>query len=231
MKNSMRLKRFGTIVLLQLLFFFSAFGQDITVQGTVKNDSLRPLAGVGIKVKGSSVEAFTDSSGNYRIQVPASGKLIFSLKDYYTITQKVKGQSTLNITLSQCKNDQNKRVNIGYGTVEKKNMTQSVGSVDERAIKGTSQGDILQLFKNVPGVAVVNNGGTYEIQIRGVRSINYSNAALILLDGFAFYGNLTDLNVNDIKSIDVLKDASATALYGSRGANGVVLITTKKGVN
>jgi TonB-dependent SusC/RagA subfamily outer membrane receptor len=124
--------------------------------------------------------------------------------------------------------DPDKEINIGYGTVKKSKMTQSVSSVDEKMISQNNSGDIGQLFETIPGVEVIRSGRSIQLRIRGTHSFYGSNDPLIMLDGTTYSGSLDDLNRNDIKSIDVLKDAAATAIYGVQGANGVILITTKK---
>lgn len=227
--NKIKLVRtVGMTIFIQLLFVTFVIGQDITVQGTVKDAFLKPLAGVSIKVKGGTAEALTDQDGNYSITVPSKGKLLFSAKGYSSATEKVSGKTTLNVFMVPAGIGQDEEVNIGYGTVKKNDLLQSVSSVDKKDIAASSQSDIIQLLKGVPGLVVNDNNGTPEIRIRGTRSFNATNAPLIIVDDMPFNGQLTELNKNDIKSIDVLKDASATSIYGARGANGVILINLKK---
>jgi TonB-dependent SusC/RagA subfamily outer membrane receptor len=183
---------------------------------------------VSVNVKGSSVTVFTDSTGHYKITAPSKGKLLFSRKGFETKKASVKGDSIINVSLAfDFKNLADLDINTGFGTVKQSQTSQSVASVDKKAIEKDNTSDITLLLESVPGVKVVNSGGELKILIRGIRSLNGDNFALVVLNGSAFYGSLKDLNRNDIKSIDVLKDPSSTAAYGSRGANGVVLITTK----
>jgi TonB-dependent SusC/RagA subfamily outer membrane receptor len=228
MKQFIFLKISSSVFFLQLLFAPALFSQDITVQGNVQDTFNRPLADVNVKVKGGSVSVFTDSAGNYKIIAPAKGKLVFSRKGFETKKASIKGATTLNISLAfDLKNLSGLDINTGFGTVKESQTAQSVASVDKNAIEKDNTTDITQLLESVPGVKVVNSGGELKILIRGIRSLNSDNFALVVLNGSTFYGSLKDLNRNDIKSIDVLKDPSSTAAYGSRGANGVVLITTK----
>lgn len=137
----------------------------------------------------------------------------------------VLGDTSINILLEYSPgHTADREVNTGFGTVKESQNTQATSSVDKKLIQQDNSTDIIQLFESVPGVKVVNSGGELKILIRGIRSLTSENYALIVLNGSVYLGSLRDLNRNDIKSIDVLKDGSG---YGSRGANGVVLITTK----
>jgi TonB-dependent starch-binding outer membrane protein SusC len=224
----------GIILIFQLLFSSLAFCQKITIQGTVKSAFLEPLSGVTVKVKGDTAVTSTDSLGNYVIQTPEKGKLIFSHKGYITTTEKVKGQNFVNIFLLQKEYGNTKEeetINVGYDIVKKKNTAQNSSSVDPKKIQNSSQGDIYMLLKTVPGIILTDNNGSTEIRIRGTRSINSGNAPLIIVDDFPYTGDLNEINKNDIQSIDVLKDISVTSTYGYRGANGVIIITLKKAKN
>jgi TonB-dependent starch-binding outer membrane protein SusC len=229
MKNNTLLKTLGILFLCYtFLASLSAFSQIITIRGTVSNLYLKPLSDVRIKAKGDTVVALTDSLGNYTIQASGKGKLVFSCKGYAPITKNIKGQNEIYVVLlqdlsSDASNEE--MVNYGYGTMKKRDTAQNSTSVDPNMLKSSSPEDIFQLLKTVPGIEIVGNN---ELRIRGTKSINLSNAPLIILDGIPYTGNLKDIHTNDIQSIDVLKDTSATAMYGSNGSNGVIIITSKK---
>jgi TonB-dependent SusC/RagA subfamily outer membrane receptor len=215
-----------TTIVLQLLFSSPAFCQNIPIQGVVLDPYKQLLPGVSIKVKGSKAEAVTDSNGHYNIVASAKGKLTFSCKGYRTQKLDVLGDTTINVLL-EIDPAADREVNTGFGRVKESKTSQSSSSVDKKAVEQDNATSIVQLLESVPGVKVVSSGGELKILIRGIRSMIGDNYALVVLNGSPFYGSLKDLSVNNIKSVDVLKDASATAAYGSRGANGVVLITTK----
>jgi TonB-dependent SusC/RagA subfamily outer membrane receptor len=230
MQNPSLLKTVGITILLLTLITGYAFCQEITVTGLIKDIFNNPIEGVSVKIKGSSFVAVSDTAGIYKIAAPAKGKLIFSRKGYVTQKVAVNNQSTITLFLPYDLDDPDREINIGYGKVQKSTMTQSVSSVDENMIKRNNTGNIEVLFKTVPGVEVARSGSEIKLRIRGISTINNSADPLIILDEIPIpdSGLLNTLNPNDIKSIDVLKDASATAIYGVRGANGVILITTKK---
>jgi TonB-dependent SusC/RagA subfamily outer membrane receptor len=228
MRKTSFLKTVGITTLLLTLITGYTFCQEITVTGLIKDIFNNPIEGVSVKIKGSSVVAVSDTNGIYQIAAPAKGKLIFSRKGYVTQKVAVNNQNTITIFLPYDMDDPDKEINIGYGTVKKSKMTQSVSSVDEKMISQNNSGDIGQLFETIPGVEVIRSGRSIQLRIRGTHSFYGSNDPLIMLDGTTYSGSLDDLNRNDIKSIDVLKDAAATAIYGVQGANGVILITTKK---
>ncbi|MDP4271805.1 MAG: TonB-dependent receptor plug domain-containing protein [Bacteroidota bacterium] len=228
MKNPSLFKAVVITTFLLTLITDYAFCQEITVTGLIKDIFNHPIEGVSVKIKGSSVVAVSDTSGIYQITAPAKGKLIFSRKGFVTQKVAVNNQSTITLFLPYDLDDPDREINIGYGTVQKSKMAQSVSSVDEKMITRNNTGNIEILFKNVPGVEVVHSGSEMKLRVRGISTINSSSDPLIILDDIPYSGLLSTLNPNDIKSIDVLKDASATAIYGVRGANGVILITTKK---
>ena len=229
MKHTLSFKLCGILFLLLFLCPVFSTGQTTTVQGTVQDLSFKPLSGVSVSVIGTSTDTLTDANGQFTLQVPAKAKLKFERDGYATKTVKMKGQTIVDVVLLYSPKDSGEEVNIGYGTVKKSNLTQSVGSVDKRELQYNTGTTVVQLFEHVAGVEVVNSGGTIQLRIRGVHTFMGSNEPLIILDGSPYTGAINELNKDDIKSIDVLKDASATAIYGSRGANGVILITTKSG--
>ncbi|PKQ46223.1 TonB-dependent receptor plug domain-containing protein [Confluentibacter flavum] len=220
------------ITTILLISSFKFHSQNRTVQGTVKNNFDEPIESVFVKIKGNDMGVFTDSTGFYSILVPPKSKLIFSQISHGYKTQKisVKGKDILDVFLEynlKAKPYEGKDVNTGYGKIKQSESTISVSSVDEKLIERENNLDMATFLRTVPGVTVTDDGGNLGIVIRGNRSLMSSDAPLIMLNGSPYNGSLKNLNPRDIKSIDVLKDASATVAYGSRGANGVILITTK----
>lgn len=223
-------------IFFSLAFLISSLqlqSQNKIVKGTVKNNFDEPIESVLVKIKGNNEGVFTDSTGFYSISVPPKSKLIFTQiqKGYKTQKASVKNNEIINISLkydnSERASSEEKNINTGYGMVSRRGNLQSISSVDKKLLERETSVDMATFLKTVAGISVINADGDLRISIRGIRSINHNNYALILLNGGVYYGPLTDLNPRDIKSIDVLKDGSATSVYGSRGANGVVLITTK----
>lgn len=208
---------------------------DQTITGTVSDVDGSGLPGVSILVKGTQRGTTTDPNGKYKLDVPnGDAVLVFSFVGYLSQEVVVGNRTQLNISLKVDNKALDEVVVVGYGTAKKKDLTGAVSSVnieDTRLQPNTNASQILR--GTTAGVQVIDNGrpgqaGT--IRIRGINSISASTAPLIVLDGIIYAGgNLADINPNDIESIDVLKDASSTAIYGSLAANGVIEITTKKG--
>ena len=207
----------------------------LTVRGVVSDENAQPLPGVNILLKGSTLGTTTDAEGTYNIEVPdAESTLVFSFIGYQTIEEKVGGRSEINVSLAQDVQYLDEVAVIGYGTVKKSDLTGSVAQVKSEQLNAFPTTNVMQaLSGRVPGVQVIQSTGApgagVNVRIRGTNSIQGGNEPLYVIDGFPFSGNPTNLNNSEIESIEVLKDASATAIYGSRGANGVVLITTKQG--
>lgn len=213
--------------------FTSILQQQVGVSGQVVDENNNPLPGVNIVVKGSAKGTTTDAHGKYNIEVAdGSTVLLFSFIGYITKEVTVAAQSVINITMDPDVNTLAEIVVIGYGTQKKGSVTGAVSSVDSKGIvqiKAPSVESALQ--GRVAGVTVTNNGSPGSaplVRIRGIGSITGSSEPLYVVDGFPT-GGLNNIDPNDIESVDVLKDAAAAAIYGSRAANGVVLITTKKG--
>ena len=229
--------------------FTSMYGQQFKVEGTVTGDgSLLP--GVTVAVKGNQVGSVTDFDGNFEISANKDDVLVFSFVGFKTLEVDLKGRNKLDVNLIADVSELDEVVVVGYGSVKRKDLTGAVSTIksDEiEKIKTTSfEGAIAS---KAAGVQVVRSEGgpdaAFKIRIRGGTSINASNDPLYVIDGFPITGGsvstsigqgnsstspLATLDPSSIESIDILKDASATAIYGSRGANGVILITTKKGV-
>ncbi len=212
--------------------------QDHTVTGIVTDESGTPLEGVTVSVVGQNIRTKTGRQGDYRITLPdEDARLAFSSVGFETQEQPTRGLTNLNITLKTAIDDLNEVVVVGYGSVRKSDITGSVASVKGEKITNTSSGSFEALLQGrVAGLHVINSNsdnpqGGSTVRVRGISSINGSNAPLVVVDGIPFgdAGGLNLINPNTILSMEVLKDASATAIYGSRGANGVIMITTKRG--
>lgn len=209
--------------------------QSKMITGLVQDDTNQPIAGVSIMVKGTKVGAQTDLTGHYRIQATATDQLVFSYVGFDKVTIAVNDKKTVNVTLKSSEGNLNDIVIIGYGSVKRKDLTGSVSSVSmEDLNKAPVRSFDEALAGRVAGVQVTSSDGRpgsgVDIVIRGNNSVTQANSPLYVIDGFLIedYNN-NAINPADIESIEVLKDASATAIYGSRGANGVIVITTKKG--
>jgi TonB-dependent SusC/RagA subfamily outer membrane receptor len=214
----------------------TSFGQNaMTITGKVTDSGGAALTGTNVIVLGTSTGVQTDLNGNYSITVqnPATAMLEFSFIGYAKQQVTVGNQSVVNVILQEEYIGLNELVVVGYGTVRKKDLTGSVSSIKSAEITKTATNNALQSMQGkIAGLDITKSSGEsgsgITIALRGNRSINASNTPLFLVDGIE-YGSTLDLNASDIQSIEVLKDASSTAIYGTRGANGVVIITTKKG--
>ena len=208
---------------------------DQPVSGRVTDETGAALAGVNVSVKGTTRGTNTNAEGRYNLLVPETGAtLIFSFVGYGTKEVPVGNQTTLNVTLTADAQSLGEVVVIGYGEQRKREVTGSVVSVSSRQIENLPVAGVDQaLAGQLAGVQVQQTtgapGGTINVRVRGTGSIGAGSEPLYVVDGFPGVTNLNAINPNDIQSIEVLKDASAAAIYGSRGANGVVIITTRQG--
>lgn len=203
------------------------------VTGRVTNAQGEPLAGISVMVKGTKRGVTTDNNGNFSINANPNAILVFSYVGYNAREVEIGEKSVVNVTLEENNNSLNQVVVVGYGTQKRKDLTGSVGSVSSKDISDLSVTRVDQaLSGKVAGVQVKTvsgqPGAAPQVRIRGIGSISAGTEPLYVVDGFPT-DNIQTLNPNDIESIDILKDASATAIYGSRGANGVVIINTKHG--
>lgn len=226
----------GLMVTFLWLSSILMFAQNMTVKGTVTDNYGEALVGVTVQVQGTTNGTVTDIGGNYSItNVPPNGTLIVSYIGMQSQTVAVAGRSNINITLIEELQSLDELIVIGYGTAKRKDFTGSVSSVklEDSPVALMPNMNALESIKgNVPGLdigATNSAGGEPSMQMRGQKSISGSNNPLIVLDGVIFMGSINDINPNDIATIDVLKDATSAAAYGSRSANGVITITTKKG--
>ena len=207
----------------------------IDITGKIIGEEGQPLVGASVKLKGTQTGTTSDANGNFALQVPdAGGVLVISYIGYQTIEMAVsKNTSSLNIVLKQAVSSVEEVVVVGYGTRKRRDLTGSVSSIDASQIEKVPVNTVDQAIQGrAAGVNVTNNdgtpGGSVFVQIRGIGSLG-SNAPLYVIDGYPITDGLNAINPNDIATIDILKDASATAIYGNRASNGVVIITTKRG--
>lgn len=220
-------------LILILFFCVSVIAQQKNVSGTVSDDS-GPLPGVSIIIQGTTSGTETDFDGNYSINTKVGDVLVFSYVGYRTIERTVGSNNVINITMVIDNLVLDEVVVVAYGSQTKKSIVGAVEVVGSDEIERQQVTSPLRALQGtVPGVNLLTSGGqpgsNPTIRIRGFGSINAAQNPLIILDGAAFNGNLNTISQDQIESISVLKDASSTALYGSRGANGVIVITSKKG--
>jgi len=226
-----RLSLLATICAL-LMSPAALFAQN-SVRGTV-TDANGPMPGVTVVVQGTNAVAITDGNGYYSIRASENNVLEFTFVGYVTVTERVGQRTTIDVVMTEGTSRLEEVVVIGYGTQRREAVTGSVASMRGESLREVQTGDFTAaLVGRIAGVQIMQTdskpGSEMQIRIRGTRSLSGSNDPLIVLDGVPFGGNFSDINPNDIKNIDILKDASATAIYGSRGANGVIIITTDKG--
>ncbi|CCH51752.1 TonB-dependent receptor plug [Fibrisoma limi BUZ 3] len=213
--------------------------QDVQISGRVTDEKGEGLPGVNIQIKSTTRGTITDADGNYRLSVQNTGAvLVFSLVGYVAQEVTVGSQKVVNISLAPDDKTLDEVVVVGYGTQRKRDVTGSVVSVNEATLKEVPAPNLVnQLKGRAAGVTIVSNGSTPgsqgQIRIRGNRTLTTGNGdgldgPLVVVDGIP-YGGLNDINPDDIANLEILKDASATAIYGSRGAGGVILVTTKRG--
>lgn len=239
MKKSLRLKALLTL-LVGLFLSIGAFAQQIAVKGHVKDTTGEPVIGANVLVKGTTNGTITDFDGNFMLNVPKDAILSVSFVGYKSA--EVKAASTVMVTLEDDSQVLDAVVVIGYGSVKKNDMTGSVTAIKpDKLNKGLITNAQDMMTGKIAGVSVISKGGApgegATIRIRGGSSLTAENDPLIVIDGLAMDNKgvkglanpLSMVNPNDIESFTVLKDASATAIYGSRASNGVIIITTKKG--
>ncbi|WP_237390706.1 SusC/RagA family TonB-linked outer membrane protein [Fulvivirga sediminis] len=218
-----------------MLYSFTTYGQQNAVTGKVLGeDGSEPLPGVAVMVKGTNLGTVTDINGDFTVNAGPKDVLVFSFVGFATQEVPVGTQTSINITLSEDITALEEVVVIGYGSQNKESVTGSVVSLGGAEVREVPTGNVTSALQGrMAGVEMTQTsskpGASMQIRIRGVRSLSGENDPLIVLDGVPFAGSLSDLDPNSIKSVDILKDASATAIYGSRGANGVILVTTNKG--
>lgn len=241
----------GIFLLFLLVPSFNLFAQTNSVSGTVKDANNLPLAGVSVLLKGTTTGTSTDAAGRFTISAPADGSLVFTNVGFDNQEIPIRGQKTLGVQLVPSTQSLDQVVVIGYGTVKKSDVTGSISTLGENDLNDMVIAPQQAMQGKVSGINITLNNGApganSSVRIRGGTSINASNAPLYVIDGVPVSFDessmstaslrqtrtannpLNMISASDIKSIDVLKDASATAIYGARGANGVIIITTKQG--
>jgi TonB-linked SusC/RagA family outer membrane protein len=219
------------------LFSLSLFAQNLTLRGKVVDEKGETLLGATVKIPGTTTGATTNNSGEFTLQVPAgTTRVVISFVGYLDAEKTVTPQTTNLGTISLQKNTKDLNevvvVGVGYGSVRKQDLTGTVVTVDAKALQEIPSANVFEQLKGrVAGLDVVNGSSGPAITIRGNRTIGNPGAdrPLIVLDGQPYYNFIENINPNDIKTVEVLKGASATAIYGSRGSGGVLLITTNRG--
>ena len=219
-----------------------AFSQNITVTGTVQDEAGDPLIGATVQQKGSGNGIATDVDGRFKLNLPKNATLVVSYVGYTTQTVPVNGRTELTVVLKEDSEVLDEVVVVGYGQMKRSDLTGSVTSVGEDAVKKSIATSIDQVLQGrAAGVQIQANSGTpgasTSIRIRGINSLNATNQPIFVIDGVVIDATsddetsnpLSSINPSDIVSMDILKDASATAIYGSRASNGVIMITTKRG--
>lgn len=217
----------------EIMFDSEYYQSQITGVITSKADGL-PLPGASVVVKGTNINAITGMDGSFTIDAPSNAILVFSYTGFKTAEIAVNGKATINTSLEEDQTQLEEVVVIGYGTQKKSDVIGSVTSVPQDRLKNLPVTNITQALQGTTAGVTVSQGSSVpgrvgSIRIRGVNSITAGTDPFIVLDGMPFYGSLNDIPSADIKSIEILKDASATAIYGTRGSNGVILITSKRG--
>ena len=234
-------KPLGLLFLLCLIPLW-AFSQNITVKGVVKDATGESVIGASVVQKGTSNGIITDIDGNFTLNVPSNSTIVISFVGYKTQEVPVAGKTQINVTMKEDTEMLDEVVVVGYGQMKRSDLTGSVVSVNDQAIKKSVPTSIDQVLQGrAAGVQIQANSGTpgasTSIRIRGVNSLNATNQPIFVIDGVVVdsatddenSNPLSSINPSDIVSMDVLKDASATAIYGSRASNGVIMITTKRG--
>jgi TonB-linked SusC/RagA family outer membrane protein len=224
----------AVVLMLFAVLSFTLNAQTITVSGNVVDATGEPIIGASVVEKGNTtVGTVTDFDGNFKLSVPAKATLVVSYIGMKSQEVAVKGQSKINVTLSDDTQALDEVVVIGYGTVQKKDLTGSVASVSAKQLEAVPVSSASEaLTGKLAGVSITTTEGSpdadVKIRVRGGGSLSQDNSPLYIVDGFPV-SSISDIAPADIQSIDVLKDASSTAIYGSQGANGVIIITTKSG--
>ena len=209
-------------------------GQDITVTGKVTDSSGEPLIGAAVVVDGTTNGIMVDIDGAYSLNVPSDAVLSFEMLGYMTQKIPVSGRSVINVVLTEDTQKLDEVIVVAFGTAKKEAFTGSAAVLNSEDVTKTQQSNVAQaLTGKIAGVQLTNSSGqpgaSPDIRIRGFSSLNAGNSPLWIVDGMPYSGDLGNLNSNDIESMTVLKDAASNALYGARGANGVIMVTTKKG--
>ncbi len=227
------MKLFFTV--LAVLISSAVYAQDITVTGSVKDSSTdESVPFASIQVKGTMTGTSTDADGSFTMTVPADGVLVFSSLGYHSVEVAVEGKRTINVALDPDTQTLSETIVVAFGTSTKEAFTGSAKVLDDEKLAQSQVSNVTNaLAGQVAGVQLVSANGapgsSATIRVRGISSINAGNDPLIIVDGAPFDGDMNNIAPSDIETMTVLKDAASNALYGARGANGVIMITTKKG--
>ncbi|HVU57694.1 MAG TPA: SusC/RagA family TonB-linked outer membrane protein [Puia sp.] len=223
------------IILFACTFSMNAISQSVQVSGRVTTSGNAPLPGANIAVKGSSQGVISDDDGKFSLAVSMNATLVISHVGFSPKMVPVKGRTTINVSLDSSSKELDNVVVIGYQTASRKSVSTSIASVSAKDIENYVTGNVANALQgNVPGLQVISGGGLPgaqpKILIHGLSSINYNNNPLIIVDGVeSDVNSLNFINPSDIATMDVLEDASAAAIYGARGGQGVIVVTTKRG--
>lgn len=214
------------------LFFTYSFAQNLQVKGKISNTAGEPVAKASIVIKGSAGGVSSADDGSFEISAPASATLVITSVGFVQKEVAVNGQTSISVTLDLNTGDLEQVLVIGYGSQKRSTLTGAVASVNNKTLNELPVASISQALQGrVAGLTVVNNGGPGTqaiVRIRGISSISFASDPLYVIDGFPT-GNLGNIDMRDVENVQVLKDASAAAIYGSRATNGVIIITTKSG--
>ncbi len=231
MKNKKRLFRVTFLMLPMLLFSLFSFAQSV-VHGTVLDETGTPVIGANVKVQGANTGTITDVNGKFKMDVKPQATLEISYIGYKTQSVASTSQKEMKVQLQPSATQMDEVVVIGYGTAKKSDLTGAIASANIKDFEKSPNTNIVQSLQgSVPGLNIgqtTSAGGTPDIQIRGKNTISGNTGILVVIDGIVS-GNLSSINPADIESVNILKDASSTAVYGAAASNGVMLVTTKKG--
>jgi len=232
----LNLKKSLGLMILVCMIPFTVFAQNITVKGVITDPNGETVIGASVAVQNSTNGTVTGVDGSYSLSVKPDAILEVACMGYSSQKISVQGRSEINIVLSEDSMALDALVVIGYGSARRQDVTSSIATMGGETLRDVPAGDFSRALEGrVAGVQMTQTnskpGASMEIRIRGQRSLTASNDPLIVLDGIPFMGSLSEISPSDIKSMDILKDASATAIYGSRGANGVILVSTYKGIS
>lgn len=222
-------------ILMAFISSIQIYAQNVKISGTVLSDADKyPIIGANVLVKGTTIGTFTDADGNFSIEAPSNATLIVSYVGYLSQEIKISGAKTLTVTLKESAVGLDDVVVVGYGSQRKSDLTGGITAIGEDKLQMVSTNNLLdRLAGQIPGMNVTTGnakpGEDQTLRIRGENSLSADNSPLIVMDGIPYSGSLGDIDPNIIENISVLKDASSAAIYGSRGANGVILIQTRKG--
>ncbi len=240
MRNLFKKARCGALLLMMLLytlFSTSVYGQNgFVVSGTVIDDMGLPLPGASIVEKGTTNGVVSDFDGNFSFEVAGPNAILgISYVGFEAQEVPINGNSVLNVTMQSTASTLDEVVLVGYGAVKKKDLTGAISQVDAAGLSDQSTNSVTDVLRgNVAGLSIglsPSPKGTSQIRIRGNNSLSAGSSPLIVVDGMIYNGDLSDIAPSDIDKLDVMKDASSAAVYGARGASGVILVTTKRGTS